>query len=406
MNKKKFADVNALKQRQREITEELCDLYDKVEAEKRELNQEEKNLEDKLSREFNLNKREIETYLHGAELEKFREVQSRGEQFREYLQGVRSGQNQREVTLAAGSTNPASSIEASGAINLSIHDILPTLKEGLGLPTGLKIVTGVVGNEVWPVSVNDVQMEEVGEVEAISDQSLDFAKLNPVSRRVALSVSVSNNAVDNTAFDLLGFVQQKFELAQKEYLAKKIYSQAAWSGNKGPFSGVTAAGTITVGATAYKDILKAVASFTAQGFVGDVCLTMDPVTEAELKATPKAEGAGFIIEGDKCAGYDYTVSHYLNTKLDATGKKLTNTEGKFLAIGYWDWFALQQHGDVRLTIDSISAEVAKKNVTAIVLNTNWSMTDLSVKANGNTNGKSQAFAIFEVNSGAEEADEV
>ena len=46
--------------------------------------------------------------------------------------------------------------------------MIPTLHEGLGLPVGLGIVTGVTGNEVWPVSINDVEMEEVGEVEALT----------------------------------------------------------------------------------------------------------------------------------------------------------------------------------------------------------------------------------------------
>jgi hypothetical protein len=183
-------------------------------------------------------------------------------------------------------------------------------------------------------------------------------------------------------------------LALRKYLAKKIYSQAKWQGNKGPFSGLTPKGTITVGAGAYKSILKAVAEFSDKGFYeGGVVLVMDRATEAELKATPKVEGAaaGFVIENGLCAGYPYVLTHYINTELE--GNTLVATDNKVIGIGYFEWFACQQHGEVRLVIDPITQ--ADKNVTRVILNTAWSMTDLSVYING-ANGETQAFALYTV----------
>jgi hypothetical protein len=133
---------------------------------------------------------------------------------------------------------------------------------------------------------------------------------------------------------------------------------------------------------------------------------MDRETEAELKATPKVAGAGatgFVIEDGRCAGYPYICTHYLNTEFDSDHKTLVPTEDKYIGFGYWEWFALQQHGQVRLTIDATSQAVAKKNVTAITLNTAWSMTDLSIYINGGQpTGDSvpqyptQAFALYKV----------
>ena len=285
--------------------------------------------------------------------------------------------------------------------------MIPTLHEGLDLPGTLKIVTGVTGNELWPVSVNDVEMEEVGEVEALSDQVLDFANITPIQNRVGLKVPVSNMAIDNAAFDLMAFVQAKFTLALRKYLAKKIYSQANWAKNKGPFSNLTKTGDIEIGANAYKSILKAVAKFSDKGFFeGDVVLIMDRETEAELKATPKIAGAagGFVIENGKCAGYDYVVTHYLNTTL--SGSTLVPTEKKYIGIGYFEWFALQQHGQVRMVVDPVT--LADKGVTRVILNTAWSMTDLSTHINGgtpttdsagNVTYPTQAFALYEVAGG-------
>ena len=386
-----------LREARNKANEKLGDLY--MNAKNRELSPEEKIEEMNLTRELNqldeqmkfLN-RENDNAKAQAEASKANKAKA----FRELLKDVRNGKADREILLRPADGNVSANIEASGAINLTIHEMIPTLHEGLGLPAGLGVVTGVTGNEIWPVSINDVEMEEVGEVEALTDQVLNFAQITPTVRRVGLTVPVSNMAIDNAAFDLMAFVQTKFGIALREYIAKKIYSQAEWTGNKGPFSGATAK-NIELGADAYKNILQAVAEFSNKGFFeGNVCIAMDRVTEAELMATPKIAGAagGFVIENGKCAGFPYVVSHFVNTTLNSAGK-LVPTSDRFIEIGYWEWFALQQHGDVRLSIDATSQAVAKKNITAVTINTAWSMTDISVYINGADN-ESQAFGLYKV----------
>jgi HK97 family phage major capsid protein len=388
-----------LREARNQANEKLGDLY--MNAKNRELTAEEKIEEMNLTRELNqldeqmkfLN-RESDNAKAQAEASKANKAKA----FRELLKDVRNGKADREILLRPANPGDTNAIEASGAINLDIREMIPTLHEGLGLPIGLGVVTGVTGNEVWPVSINDVEMEEVGEIEALTDQVLNFAQITPTVRRVGLTVPVSNMAIDNAAFDLMAFVQTKFGIALREYLAKKIYSLANWEGNKGPFANKKGSATnIELGADAYKNILQAVAEFSNKGFFeGSVCIAMDRVTEAELMATPKIAGAagGFVIENGRCAGFPYVVSHFVNTELNSAGK-LVATADRYIQIGYWEWFALQQHGDVRLTIDATSQAVAKKNITAVTINTAWSMTDISVYING-ANNQSQAFGLYKV----------
>ena len=240
-----------LQVRYREIQDRLGELNVTAAEGKRELTEDEQREWNALSREASLVEMDIQGQMTSEELAKHREVISKGEQFREYLKNVRQGKADRELLLAAaddsGVSSPAGYIENSKAINLTIKEMIPTLHEGLDLPASLRIVTGVTGNEVWPVSINDVEMEEVGEVVALTDQTLDFANITPTVRRVGLTVPVSNMAIDNAAFDLMAFVQAKFTLALRIYLAKKIYSHANWSGNKGPFSNLAKAGDIEIG---------------------------------------------------------------------------------------------------------------------------------------------------------------
>jgi HK97 family phage major capsid protein len=386
-----------LQVRYREIQDRMGELNVTAAEGKRKLTEDEQREWDSLSREASLVEMDLRGQMNDEELAKHREVVSKGEQLREYLKAVRQGKADREITLFPASLGSTSNITASGAINLTIKEMIPTMHEGLDLPGSLRIVTGVEGNEIWPVTINDAEMEEVGEVASLNDQVLDFANITPTQRRVGLTIPVSNMAIDNAAFDLMAFVQAKFTIALRIYLAKKIYSQAQWDGNKGPFSGMTKTGDIEIGADSYKNILKAVAAFSDKGFFeGDVVLIMDRETEAELKATPLIAGAagGFVVQDGRCAGYPYVVTHYLNTELDSAGK-LVPTAKKYIGIGYFEWFALEQHGTVRMTTDATSTQVAKKNITQITLNTAWSMTDLSKYING-ANNTTQAFALYEV----------
>lgn len=385
-----------LQTRNREIQDRFTELNDKAYKENRDFTPEEQREWNQLRREKESNILALQSLATDKELENMRQYEDKNAKLREILRSA--GGNQREITLFPATQGATNNITASGAINLTIHEMIPTLHEGLDLPKTLRVITGVTGNEIWPVNVDDVEMEEVGEVEALSDQVVNFASITPVQKRVGLKVPVSNMAIDNSAFDLMAFVQAKFTLALRKYLAKKIYSQANWSGNKGPFSNLSPKGTITIGGGAYKSILKAVAEFSDKGFYeGNVVLIMDRATEAELKATPKIEGAagGFVIENGLCAGFPYVLTHYINTTL--SDGKLVPTAKKSIGIGYFEWFALQQHGEVKMIIDPVT--LADKGVTRLILNTAWSMTDISTHINGGDKDAgypTQAFALYEI----------
>ena len=341
--KKPFKTVNEALAAQREVLDKLANL-DEI-AQNRELNEEEKNTLAALQRENSSLQREI-TFMNqqaAATATAQRETVDKNQVLREYLIDVRNGKASREVTLLPVSGKEGASITDSGAINLTIHELIPTLQEGLGLPPTLRIVTGVTGNDVWPVSVDDAKIKEMGENVRVGRQELHFDKITATARRLAMSIGISNNAIDNAAFDVLSFVQGKFTLALKDYLAQKLYSQGKWTGNAGPFSGLTPAGTIEIkSGVTYKEILKAVAQFTNKGFDdSQVCLVIDAITEAELKATKKDEDAGFIIENGLLAGYRYVVSHYINTTNSTPDGELTTTPDRYLGIGYFQWMAVQ-----------------------------------------------------------------
>ena len=398
MNKKE------LQLRHLAILGELANIEETAEAREegnRALTVEEQQKFDALMREDAVIAAKLRGMVTDAELANMQEHVDKSAQLREYFQGLMT--NKRDdvtLTFVAKSTPDNTSIKESGAVVLKINDVMDTKLEGLGLPQTLTVLTGVTGDEVWPVNINDSVMEEVGEIQVVNEQALKFDNIKAVSNRVSQAIAVSRKAIDFAAFDLYSYVIFKIRKALAEYYAKKVYSHADWAGNKGPFSRVTP-GTLDLSSDAFKKLLIAAAELGGGVFDEIPVFTIDKYTEAVLKATPKAAGqGGFIIENGTIAGYPYTVSNHINKTLD-TNKYVDDTDAggykkHFLGIGIWEYLALQQHGTMTLVTDATSAAVAKANKVVTVFSTEISMTELSSKINGNIGGAPQAFALYEL----------
>lgn len=303
---------------------------------------------------------------------------------REVLSSARD--HRREITLEPKYHADQSCLDASGAIKLTIRDFLPTLENSLQLPPGLELGLGVTGAEVWPVSVNDVEIEEEDEVAELSPQSLGFAQTRgaePV--RTAITVEVSNMAIDSAGFDLLGYVQKKFQLAQRRYIAQHLYSTARWDGNNGPFSGAHASNWVVPSGNLYDSIMAQMTLLELEGYdTRDAVIIMNFDMEVRLKYSPIRPNEGrMIIQDGLCCGYPYIANKYFNTELNEQGK-LVKKQTDAIGIGIFKWFNISQHDQARLIVDGVSKEVSERNVTSVTLNTAWSFTNLSEKINGGT----------------------
>jgi hypothetical protein len=69
---------------------------------------------------------------------------------------------------------------------------------------------------------------------------------------------------------------------------------------------------------------------------------------------------------------------------------------RFIAIGHYDYLAMQIHGQAMFNVDAQSAEVFSRRTVVVSLALDMSMTELSSKVNGNTSGKPQAFKLIKL----------
>lgn len=407
-----------IQKRHQEILVELDHMEELAQRENRAFTEEENAKYDALMREDNRLHIEIQGLLDEKQMEQFREMKTKSARLREVLKQCKENRESFSEELqareAANATtvlkdavtgsNTSANLEASGAIPLTIHELIDTKVSGLELPEDLQMLTGVVGNEVWPYSIDDVEFTVAGEVEKIDEKALNFAKIQASPERVAASIAVSNRAIDNAAFDLLGFVTYKFQKGIAKFKALHVYSHAQFDNAlKSPFALVDVE-EITLDENIGKTLAKKVAAMYDLGFEGTPCITMDKVIETELrftKAIPDSAGDRTVIMDGKCVGYPYTVSKFINTKLNDSGQPVQD-DYRFIGIGHYGYLAMEQHGEVRFTVDATSAEVAKRNTTVLTLNTEFSLTELSSKVNG-ANGKPQAFKLLKVVNAASSA---
>ena len=393
------------------ILEEMDQMDQLAQRENRAFTEAENQKYDSLMREDQRLHIEIQGMMDAKQLAELREHKSKDAQLRELLKNckenredfsevlaAREAANATTVLKDAADGNTTANIEAGGLVPLTIKELIDTKVPGLELPDDLPIVTGVTGNEIYPYCVDDVKVTVAGEVEKVSEQAINFAKLSANPERVAAAVAISNRAIDNANFDLLGFVTYKIRKALAMSNALHVYSHCAFSNNlKSPFASVTPV-EITLDENFGKNLAKAIAAMWDLGFEGEPELVMDKTIETELRFTrriPGQIGDRTVIDGDRCLGYKYKVSPYINYALN--GESVPAADGNhYIGIGHWGYLPFEQHGEARLTVDATSAAVAERNTTVIVFSTELSLTELSSKVNGNASGKPQAFKLIKV----------
>ena len=338
-----------------------------------------------------------------AELKNIREGENRAAKLREVIKKC-SQQRENATTILAnavtegGDQNTLGNLESGGLIPVTIAEIIDTKVAGIELPDDLKLVLGVTGTEIIPYSTNDVKFSVEGEVTKVAEQSLNFANIKAAPQRVAASVPVSFRAIDNAAFDIIGFITYKFQKGWAMFRALHIYAHGSYTKLQSPFAQVTAE-TLTLDENIGKNLAKKVAEMYDLGFEGEPEFIMDKVTEVELKFTKLIPGSTdsdrTVVENNLCVGYKYKVSPYVDYSINTSGQA-TKDADRYIAIGHFGYLQEQQHGEFRFNIDGTSQANFDRGTVAIGMTTDYSLTELSSKVNGNANGKPQAFKLIKL----------
>ena len=393
-----------------QIQERQCAIWTKIDEmdemkarENREFTSEEAIQYDALVRESGSLSARAKAMASDEELKNIRSNEEKGKQLREMIKkcyNERTAANTVLANIDSDGGNTSANLEAGGLIPVRIQEIIDTKVAGLELPDSLKMVMGVTGTDIVPYSTNDVKFTVEGEVSQVGEQPLNFANAKATPQRVAASVPVSYRAIDNAAFDIIGFITYKFQKGWAMFRALHVYAHGDYTKLQSPFAQVIVE-ELTLDENIGKNLAIKIAEMYDLGFEGDPELIMDKVTEVNLsfqRRIPGQIGDKTVIENGKCLGFNYKVSPYIDYKIASNGVATPDT-GRFIGIGHFGYLQEQQHGEFRFNIDGTSQANFDRNTVGIGMSTDYSLTDLSKLVNGGDNNnphKPQAFKLIKL----------
>ena len=342
-----------------------------------------------------------------AELANMRSAEEKGAQLREVLKNcVQKRENATTLLANAVTTgddkNINGNLEAGGLIPVTIREIIDTKVAGVELPDSLNIVIGVTGTEIIPYSTNDVAFSVNGEVQKVGEQGLDFANIQAAPQRVAASVAVSHRAIDNAAFDILGFITFKLQKGWAIFRALHVYAHGQYTKLQSPFAKVNVV-ELALDANIGKNLAKEIAKIYDKGFEGTPYVIMDKTTEVDLAFTariPGSTGERTVVEDGKCVGFPYIVSPFIDYAINSSGVATKDPTYRYIGIGHFDYLAEETHGEFRFNVDAQSAANFDRGVVTLGVSTDYSLTELSGKVNGG-DGTPQAFTLIKLIEAAE-----
>ena len=375
-----IAEREAMIQKRESVNIAMQAIVDKAESEKRSLSAEENTQYQKYQSEFNKYTREIQMNVDAVNMLKQTPVETKSNNtlLREaFINAKKEGKAefvlQREI-------NTTATIAEGGLIPLTVKDVLPPLEMGLIYDQiGVPVQTGVVGDLQWPV-LGSVEAEIVGETIELTDKTLDLSKISAVQKRIGITFTVSNQAINNSTVDLVALIQQQARAGLRRTLNRAMFSHENFTGQfHGPYAGANANGTFAGVVPTYKELLamKGAVAETGVEMIG-FCYVMSEAMKATLEATPIDAGSGrMIIENGRIAGYPVFTTEFINY-----GSNKTKADVEYIAAGVYGYLALNQHGELRMVVDPYTQ--AKKDCVSITLNSDWSLTTL----------RSEAFALY------------
>lgn len=303
---------------------------------------------------------------------------------RAFTQIVAAMHNKREVAdeyrgLVNGVTmeipqNRSATVQDGGSvasiIPLTIGDIIEPLEKGLILDKiGAKIQYGMDGAWQFPI-VAGVEATLEDENIEVSDTTIDISKISPTPRRVAMSIPVSNRAIDQSSDLILAIVRKQLSLGLTRLLNRWMFSPE--SVNSKVSNGCFVAPKTVHEYTEIISNKQAIAlkyAVIAWGVEmdGTGAFVCSAATYAQLKTTPRDPGSGLmIIEDERIDGSPVFITEYIGQNI--------------LGFGVFSYEMVAQFGKMRMTYDPYTG--AKKNLVYFVFNTDFDMLSLRTEAFG------------------------
>ena len=395
--------LEELMSRQREINKELGSYKETILE--RELNADEKKAKSSLEFEYGENKREIETMIQEKQAAAIRVAPKKNmnQELREFLREAKPGtkfiipMSRESISYNPQGTAPSVTYPGTAAYvqGITVVDLIPTDRPDgdLFAAAGVTIQTGVTGNKIQWAYAGGVEAVFANELASTTERVIDLDKQSPIQQRLTVRVRISQQALENTDYDLQAYIVQQVasSIRQKVNWAAASttkatetfyggFAQDAESGTYGqdgytPGKQTGTYSTFTKETAAEMIGKVAGRNLSTEGLV----FVMGAADFWKLKVTPFDQGSGIMLIGNdnRLLGVPVIVNNAINR---ATQKGAVN--GHNIGLGNLRYLPTMNHGNIRLSIDGSSATASATDEVITTINADFSMTVLKSAADG------------------------
>lgn len=394
--KKKFENVEAALAYQRELSDKLGVVENDL------LNRE---LTDEERAAKTAERESLEVEYHAVERESkmlLNEKQNRSltsapkvdvnTQLREFIKTAKKGDSfmlplNREAMSTADTTPYVQGITVVDLIDTERKD------DDILLTAGVPMTTGVVGNKIQWAFAGGVEAVFANELAQTTERKISLDKQTPIQNRLTLRVRVSNQVLENSAFDLQGYIVTHVANALRDKInwaaasttkaTETLYGGFAQDAEQGIYG---EAGYVPGKQTGtYTTLTKEVAAEMIGKLASrnikldNVVFVMGAADFWLAKVTPLDAGSGIMLIGNdnRLLGIPVIANNAINR---ATQKGAL--EGHNIGLGNFKYLPTMQHGNIRLSIDATSALAADTDEVIVTINADFSMTVLKDGADG------------------------
>jgi HK97 family phage major capsid protein len=254
-------------------------------------------------------------------------------------------------------------------VPLTIGDIIQPLEKGLILnKVGCKIQTGMEGEWQFP-TIAGVEATINEENAQISDTVINIGKIKPDLKRCSLKIPVSNRAISQSNGLILDIVNTQIVQGLMRLLNHWMFAPTPITDKANGCFYKSAPAFVSTGSFSYKDCLRLKGCIMATGvqFDGTAAFVCSAATYTELEATPKSANSGImVLENGMINGYPVFQTEYIGDGI--------------LGFGIFSYEMVGEFGPMSLIVDPYSQ--ADSNITRFILNADFDMLSLRTEAFG------------------------
>ena len=386
--------IDELMSRQREINTSLGQLD--ATLQERELNDEERASRASLLAEYESNKREIgmgiqEKQLAAVTIAPKKDVNT---ELREFLREAKVGSKfvipMSRESISYNSQGVGNYPGTDGYVQgITVVDLIPTDRPDgdILLTAGVPMTTGVTGNKIQWAFAGGVEAVFANELAATTERVIDLDKQSPIQQRLTVRVRISNEALVNSDYDLQSYIVRAVADSIRQKVNWALASTTKATENFfGPFAQNAESGTYgQPGYTPGKQVgtYSEFTKETAAEMIGklashnlptnNVVFVMGAADFWKLKVTPFDAGSGIMLIGNdnRLLGIPVIANNAINR---ATQKGAAS--GHAVGLGNFAYVPVMQHGNIRLSIDAVSAVASNTDEVYVTINAYFSMTIL------------------------------